>query len=369
MALSEADDSFYYVDQILASNIYRIFLYRLASYSQWLLPDALESRGITFQIDDDHNPVELVSRPLLKFFNNCENPFTMDLDFSTAFAVQDKMDGSLISTVRADDGVWLKSKGSLFSDQAMAANALIHTKEYVPLSEFLNVMVNGDYTVCMEYTGPTNRIVIGYMESRLTVLAVRCNVTGDYYPLEGFEKNYPDASKFFVKNHINDIDDVTSFVNDINGMEKVEGYVIWLDGITIKIKTEWYMVLHHLKDSINSQRRLYEAVVYETIDDVRAQFYDDPVALQIIEDMEERVRPIYNNMVTLVEGFYEANKDLERKEYAIKGQVECGKLYFGLAMSKYLGKEIDYKAHMVKHRKDYGIKDDPVGVPVEMPES
>ena len=127
------------------------------------------------------------------------------------------------------------------------------------------------------------------------------------------------------------------------------------------------MVLHHLKDSINSQRRLYEAVVYETIDDVRAQFWDDEVALQIIEDMEEKVRPIYNNMVALVEDFYEANKHLERKDYAIKGQKECGKLYFGLAMGKYLGREPDYKAHMVKYRKDYGIKDDPKPVPVEMP--
>ncbi len=364
MALAEADDSFYYVDQILASNIYRIFLYRLASYSQWLLPDALESRGITFQIDDNHNPVAVASRPFHKFFNWLENPFTMDLDLSTAFAVQDKMDGSLISTVRTDDGVWLKSKGSLFSDQATAANALIQTEEYKPLAAFFKD-IGSNYTVCMEYTGPGNRIVIGYMDPRLTVLAVRCNLTGDYYPLEGFEKSYPDASKFFVKNHINDIDDVTSFVNDIKGMEKVEGYVIWLDDITIKIKTDWYMVLHHLKDSINSQRRLYEAVVYETIDDVRAQFWDDPLALQTIIDMEEKVRPIYNNMVVLVEGFYEANKHLGRKEYAIKGQADCGKMYFGLAMSLYLGKEINYKEHMVKHRKDYGIKDDPTPTPRE----
>jgi T4 RnlA family RNA ligase len=217
----------------------------------------------------------------------------------------------------------------------------------------------------MEYTGPQNRIVIGYMKPRLTVLAVRSNVTGEYYPLEGFEMNWPDAAQFFVKNHIDDIDDVAEFMASVPEMEKVEGFVVWLDNLTVKIKTEWYMVLHHLKDSINSQRRLYEAVVYETIDDVRAQFYDDPLALQTITDMEERVRPIYNNMVTLVEGFYEANKGLGRKEYAIKGQAECGKMYFGLAMSLYLGKEINYKEHMVKHRKDYGIKDDPTPTPKE----
>ena len=369
MALSEADDSFYYVDQMMASNMYRIFLYRLASYSQWLLPDAMESRGITFHIDLVGRPVALVSRPLHKFFNWQENPFTMDVEFTedTVVSVLDKMDGSLISTVDVDDEVWLKSKGSLFSEQAMASNALLATTEYDSLREFLSLMLENHCTVCMEYTAPTNRIVIGYPEARLTVLAVRDNFTGAYQPLELLEHDAEEAAQYFVKNHVKDIDDVEAFVNGIHEMEKVEGYVVWLKDITVKIKTEWYMVLHHLKDSINSQRRLYEAVVYETIDDVRAQFWDDEVALQIIEDMEEKVRPIYNNMVALVEDFYAANKHLERKEYAIKGQKECGKLYFGLAMGKYLGREPDYKAHMVKYRKDYGIKDDPKPVPVEMP--
>ena len=371
MALSEADDAFYYVDQMLASNLYRIFLYRLASYSQWLLPDALESRGITFHIDLVGRPVALVSRPLHKFFNWQENPFTMDLEFTedTVVSVLDKMDGSLISTMNVDDDIWLKSKGSLFSEQAMASNALLNTEEYEPLKDFLTLMLSNDCTVCLEYTAPTNRIVIGYPEARLTVLAIRENSTGLYQPLELWEYDAGEAAQYFVKNHVENIDDVTAFVNGIHDMEKVEGYVVWLNNITVKIKTEWYLVLHYLKDSINSQRRLYEAVVYETIDDVRAQFWDDEVALQIIEDMEEKVRPIYNNMINLVEQFFLDNKHLDRKEYAIKGQAECGKLYFGLAMSKYLGREVDYKAHMVKYRKEYGIRDDPKPTPVELPGS
>lgn len=370
MALSEADDSFYHVDQMIASKTFRIFLYRLASYAQWLLPDALESRGITFEISDDlleSYPIRLVSRPFHKFFNVNENPFTMDLDFSSAFAVLDKMDGSLISTMMInDDTLWLKSKGSLFSEQAVAASNLINTVGFEGLKEFLIGLANSGHTVCLEYTAPSNRIVIGYEKPNLTVLAVRDNHTGTYLPLELFEYDNPSAKPFFVKNHIENIDNIDSFMACVPQMDHIEGFVIWLDNLTVKIKTEWYMVLHHLKDSINSQRRLYEAVVYETIDDVRAQFWDDPVALQIIEDMEEKVRPIYNNMITLVEDFYETNKHLERKDYAIKGQTECGKLYFGLAMGLYLGREADYKAHMVKHRKDYGIKDDPKPVPTEM---
>jgi T4 RnlA family RNA ligase len=368
MDLSATNEAFYFVDQILANKTYRIFLYRLASYSDWLAPHANESRGITFHVDETGNMIDLVSRPFHKFFNAYENPFVMDLDFSEPTAILDKMDGSLISTMNvgvADHGgpiVWLKSKGSLFSDQATAANQLIHTIKYEPLLEFLYLMLENDCTVCMEYTGPENRIVIGYMEEALTVLSIRDNDTGVYIPLEILEYDYPDATQFFVKNHVEDIEDPVAFAENVINMEKVEGFVFWLPDVTVKMKTTWYMVLHHLKDSINSKRRLYEAVVNETIDDVRAQFFDDPVALKIISDMEELVVPIYNSMVELVETFYEDNKHLERKEYAIKGQVDCGQ-YFGLAMGKYLGREPDYKAYMVKNRKDYGIKDDPKPTP------
>jgi len=367
MKLPELSEAFYSVDQILGSITYRIFLYRLASYSDWMHADAIESRGITFRMDGD-TPVDMVSRPLHKFFNLHENPFTMDLDLSTLeiSSIQDKRDGSLISSMIGENGVWLKSKGSLFSEQAQAANALLLTDEYESLKDFLYLMIAENITVSMEYTAPTNRIVIGYMEPALSVLALRHNDTGTYIPLEFWEHDAGDAARFFVKNIADGIIDKEDFINNIPYMDKIEGFVIHADNISFKVKTEWYMVLHHLKDSINSQRRLYEAVVYETIDDVRAQFYDDPLALQTISDMEALVAPIYNNMVALVSNFYENNKHLDRKEYAIKGQAECGKLYFGLAMGLYLGREPDYKGHMVKYRKDYGIKEDPIKTPMEI---
>ena len=69
MALTEKSECFYFSDQILASKHYRIFLYRLSSYSEWLEPDALESRGITFLLSDMCEPMDLVSRPFPKFFN------------------------------------------------------------------------------------------------------------------------------------------------------------------------------------------------------------------------------------------------------------------------------------------------------------
>lgn len=362
MTLSESNDSFYYSDQVLQSNTYRIFNYRLAGYSQWLEPSALESRGITFFVDESIMPavpIALVSWPFEKFFNLNENPFTMDLDLSEPLEIVEKMDGSLISTMFVGGQVWLKSKGSLFSDQATAARHLLGMMHYLDLRRFVDDrVILDDQTVIMEFTAPFNRIVVPYDRPTLTVLGIRDNQTGEYVPLKNYSNEK--ALRFFVQDITNLVEDVSAFVESIHEMKDIEGFVLKLStGQRVKIKTDWYAKLHYIKDSINSQRRLFEAVVYDTIDDVRAQFYDDEQAIALIDEMQEKVSVIYNEMVQTVEDFYETNKHLERKPYAIKGQKELSKLHFGLAMSKYIGKEIDYRVIMVKHRKQFGIKDDP----------
>jgi T4 RnlA family RNA ligase len=289
-------------------------------------------------------------------------PFTNTIELSTIVEVLDKMDGSLISTMDTSGAdsteFWLKSKGSLSSTQAVESNVLIRTPKYAELYQFCVRCVDDGLTVIMEYTGPSNRIVLSYDDHGLTVLAVRDNESGVYVPLETYADSYPNVP--FVKNHVTDIDDVEAFALSVDDMVDIEGYVFQLaSGHRFKVKTEYYKVLHHIKDSINSQRRLFEAVVYETSDDVKASFFDDPIAIALIEDMEEKVFGIYNHMVEVVESYHRNNKHMNQKDYAIKGQQELNKIHFGLAMSKYIGREVDYKATMVKRRKDYGIMDDP----------
>ncbi len=62
------DDAFYYVDHTVTEHTkYRVFSYRLASYSDFLKPNALNCRGVMFQMLDS-GPL-LVSLPMEKFFN------------------------------------------------------------------------------------------------------------------------------------------------------------------------------------------------------------------------------------------------------------------------------------------------------------
>ena len=157
-----------------------------------------------------------------------------------------------------------------------------------------------------------------------------------------------------------EVKDPVQFAQDIPNMVDVEGYVIRLaSGQRVKVKTEWYLVQHRAKDSINYPRRLFEAVLAEATDDLRTLFHDDPLVIQRIEEMELFVEGKYNHLVDTVERFYERNKHMERKEYAILGHKKLVKMPFGLAMSKYTGKEVNYKEFMAKKWKEFGLKDEP----------
>ena len=362
----ESLEAFYHVDQSMGADLYRIFLYRLASYSDFCLPGALECRGHTFRIDADGNPLELASMPMNKFFNHGENPFVMGLDLSTIVEVMDKLDGSLISTVIADSAVghyFLKSKGSFYSEQAMAAKRLLETDEYESLRAFCLSMVLRGCTVNMEYMAPDNRIVIGYMKPTLKVLNVRDNNTGEYlHPEHVF---VPDEFRVAVRPVP---EDGEAWLQSVYAsQDDIEGFVARLScGTWFKVKTEKYCTLHHTKDSVTIPRRLFEACVNGGADDLRAMFATDPVAMMQIDEMDEKVRHLYNRLHMNIHGFYNCHKDSDRKTYALAGQADetiQKDGTFGLVMNLYLGKEADVAEFMIKNYKRFGIKDE---APVEV---
>lgn len=362
MALTEQSEAFYYVDQVKNGHLYRIFNYRLASYTDFLAPSALECRGVMFEIDENGTLRRLASLPMAKFFNYRENPFTMDADLSTAVEVFDKADGSLISTYIMDGEIHVKSKTSLYSDQAVAAHRLLQSNQkFIGEVYFLEL---AGYTVNMEYVAPDNRIVIGYDEPKLIILNARCRRTGRYATHEYLMSAFG-ADNVVKRYEFKDRSAMVDFLERLPSMTGIEGVVVRLaDGLEMKIKTEAYLTAHRAKDSINSDRRLFEAVLDEATDDLRSLFFEDEQALQRIAEMEEKVDQIYNHFVDTVERFYQRNKDLTRKEYAILGQQELTKMEFGSAMFLYSGRQPDYKEALRKNFKNFGIKDD-AEVPVD----
>lgn len=357
MGLCEKTEAFYYVDQTGSDGVqYRVFTYRLASYTDFQNRNATECRGHTFRLDSD-GEWRLASLPPQKFFNYGEHiGWGTEMDLSKIVAVMDKLDGSLISTVVDSSGDWfLKSKTSFRSQQAVDAYLWLNQQTAFALGVGIAV-VNG-YTVNFEWVSPDNQIVIGYTEPKLIVLNARHMQTGAYMNREAMVKYFGEGN--IVKSF--DIPaDPHQFMLDAEKMTGIEGFIICFEnGLWVKHKTEAYCVLHHLKDSINNARRLWEACVNETADDLRALFHEDPVSIAKIIDMEEKASKIYSHIHKVVHAFYNENKTLDRKDYAIKGQAELTKEgLFSLAMNLYLGKDADIKTFMVKNYKKYGIRDE-----------
>lgn len=351
-----SNEAFFFKDQVLDDITYRVFAYRLASYSDFLLPSALECRGIMFEVKDG-NPIRLAAMPMEKFFNISENPMTMDLDFNNIKQVMLKMDGSLMSTYIHKGELRIKSKTSLSSDHAINAMRWLDLPEQAEFKTELYRICCLGFTVNLEYTSPepNMRIVIGYQEPRLTVLNIRSIFTGNYLQKEDLDF-YEETRNHWVDNI--EVENGTEFIESIANMTGIEGYVIQLNsGQHVKKKTTWYSVLHHTKESINNPRRLYECVLEEAIDDLRVMFADDAYSMKAIADMEIFVNGIYNHLVKRTETFYEENKDLDRKDFAIKGQQELDKKEFAIVMLIYTGKEFSYKELLKKWYDDFGLSD------------
>lgn len=357
MELCSKNEAFYYVDHHYAGHDYRVFTYRLASYTDFVENrNAIECRGHTFMKNDDGEWV-LVCLPPSKFFNYGEHVgWGTPMDLNAVDMVMDKLDGSLISTVRTRSNAWfLKSKTSFASQQAIdAKNWLYAQREYVGA---VSELVRLGYTVSFEWVGPTNQIVCSYPEHKLIALNARHMETGEYMPYDELKSRLGEENVVKV---VEGISDHNQFILDADKMTGIEGFIIcFKNGLWVKHKTEAYCILHKTKDSVNTPRRLWEACVMETADDLRALFRDDPISITRISEMEAKASHNYNHIHKAITAFYEANKALDRKSYAILGQEQLkASGTFSLAMNLYLGKEADIKSFMIKNYKSFGITDE-----------
>lgn len=358
MELCSKNEAFYFVDHYdRYGDTYRVFTYRLASYTDFQNRNATECRGHTFRKDGEK--WVLASLAMQKFFNYGEHiGWGTEMDLSKIVAVMDKLDGSLISTVvDGHGGFFLKSKTSFKSTQAVDASWHLFNFAQMRFREGVALAVQDGYTVNFEWVSPLNQIVIGYSEPKLIVLNARHMETGEYM-------SRADMVRYFGEENIVKSFDIPTdphqFMIDAGQMTGIEGFIICFEnGLWVKHKTDAYCTLHHLKDSINNARRLWEACVNETADDLRALFHEDPISVAKIIDMEEKASAVYTEIHKQVHGFFNENKDLDRKSYAILGQERLSKDgTFSLAMNLYLGKDADIKGFMVKNYKKYGIKDE-----------
>ena len=312
----ETDSKFYYVDKVTPmQETVRIFSYHYASYSDWEKPDALESRGVMFSLNTDGSLKDIVCRPMAKFFNYMENPYTLSLDLSGTMLAMEKEDGSLISSYLSDGYLYLKSKASLYSDQAVVSMQLLNTPKYSVLKSIISMYENQGYTCNLEYVAPSNRIVLVYSEPALVLLNVRNRETGEYISFNDLYAN-GDVRQFLVKGAT--IANIPNWLEQVKAATDIEGYVCQLsDGTWFKIKTSWYVNLHNTKDSVTNNKSLFQVIVAGAGDDIKALFAGDTYATEKIQAFEDVYFEFVENAVKIVVNTYKSVNGKERKDYAI----------------------------------------------------
>lgn len=362
MTLCADSDAFFYKDFVEGDWTYRIFNYRLATYTDFLRPDALECRGIMFCLKE--SVIYIVSRPMEKFFNAGENPFTMNLDYSDIKLVMRKEDGSLISTWLDHLGHFrVKSKGALYSEQATDAAAFLAQKDNMEFRRALAGITEDGFTVNMEWCAPFNRVILQYHTPRLYVLNIRNNITGAYLD----EDKWPAAIFTHIVNdyYVPKID--VPFVDYIHSLEGFEGVIVRLGDMHVKIKTAWYSALHAAKDSVDSPKALIAAVLSEGVDDLRALFSDNSYVCDKIDKYELIVAHAFNFAMKELEKFHAEWKDHTRKDYAIAAQArwnttENDSCFFGIQMNMLVrpeqSVERSVKDAIMKNYKNYVLPDD-----------
>lgn len=334
----DSQRKFFYSDDISGTGRhYRIFSYNYAAYSDWLLPDALECRGIMFEMDGDI-PVRIAARPMEKFFNLNENPLTIGLDLEEVDYLLAKEDGSLVSAFLDGEYVQFKSKGSIKSEQAISSNGILMDINNHPLRDRLFELCVDGFTANFEYVAPTNRIVLAYQDKKLVLLNIRDNETGDYVPYDDIYKD-PVLRRYLVAQFAVPNDD---WVAAVKTADKIEGYVaVMKDGSHFKLKTDWYVSLHNTKSSIEDPEKLFKTIIDGASDDLKAMYADDEYSYKKIEAFESSYLKYLDRAIYLVMECHNKHCGKDRKIYAMEAQaVTKGaglEHLFGVIMNMYQG--------------------------------
>lgn len=364
---SSEKGNFYFKDVITSMGTRaRIFNYFIGSYSDWLVPGALECRGIMFEIDEEGKPVRIMARPMQKFFNLKENPMTIGLDLTKMVGLMEKADGSLISSYIDQGHLYLKSKAAIFSDQANKAMVLLNSPQYEVLRQAI-IDVGANFTFNMEYVGPSNRIVLPYEEEKLIILNIRHNGTGQYVNFVDLIEN-PATRGHMVG--IYSAPDWTKTTPEeweagVRAEVGIEGVIaVMEDGQLFKLKTDWYTALHRTKDSINNNKALFQSIKERATDDLRGLFSEDTASIAKIEAFESVYIDLVAKYYKICADVWHELQGVDRRTFAIEAQTKLKeyRFLFTVVMPQY-GRDWDGEA-AVEKIEEHIIKEYAKYVPV-----
>jgi hypothetical protein len=240
-------------------------------------------RGSVYDIRDDGNPRPYLL-PFFKFANYGEKGAD-PIDWNHTLFVRDKLDGSLLKLLKEDDGndLWT-TNGSFDLDVESPELYAAQTRENIPRPWTFAVLrdyalrgreaeiqgLPAGWTFMFELTSPYNKIIVPYLETKLTLLGCRDPSGLEQTPewaREQFGLSFDTPRIYPLKN----IDAVIAYCESVRTNDR-EGVVVQ-DGHfnRLKLKCSRYRDLAFLKGEGHfSDERIFGAIKNESIDDALA---------------------------------------------------------------------------------------------------
>jgi RNA ligase len=270
-----------------------------------------ECRGMLFD-----RAGNISSRRLHKFFNVNEKEETLStaIDFNQPHIILEKLDGSMITPIQVTSHIRWGTKMGI-TDVSM--NAEVFVSRNTQYQDFADYIMSFDSTPIFEWCSPKNRIVVEYPHDRLVLIAIRDNVSGEYRSYQNMCDLAAQYNIEVVKAYSGSASSMQQLLDTTKELQGAEGYIIRFDnGHMVKIKGEWYVRIHKVKDSLSQEKNIIDLLVNDKIDDIKPHMLD-PDKIQL-ERFEAAFWNGINNQVESYQRYFNMviASDLDRKAYA-----------------------------------------------------
>ena len=298
-----------------------IFNYRFVDLNDFINNDALEYRGLTFVFNEDGTLYNRFLK-LRKFFNLNENDSTQHINLlnKKIKSIHNKEDGSLITFIKLPDETVLATTKMTFENDQSKVAQFRYENNVENIKPLIDYCLNNGIISIFELTGPLNRLVLKYNETKLILLRLRCNKTGELLDFNVLPDNLINNIPIATNENYNSLDEMISLSETI---EDKEGWVIVLEnGLMLKIKTKWYFNLHRLlSDDIHRENTIIEIILDEKLDDIYSKLDEKD------SEIKENIELIKNKVYSFIE---EKKKIVDNKINEFKNTYNSDKKSFVL---------------------------------------
>ena len=250
-----------------------------------------ECRGLVF----DKRNGEMLSRGYHKFFNVNENDEMQHsaIDISQPHLILDKLDGSMVRPIYSYEfnGFRLATKKGITS---VAMEAEVYIATHVKYFKFIRAMWDFGYVPIFEFLDAKKIIVIQHTETTMILTGIR-DLEGNYISYDEMCQ-YANRYDIPVVKAYGEVNDLLKFVNDTRPLIGIEGFIVRFDnGHMFKIKTEEYFKLHYIADLYNHERKVWQIIIDNALDDIKAAAQPD------VRKAYENIEKNFFNIVRKIE--------------------------------------------------------------------